>query len=122
MVPQDALDRVRLDADRLRVRLLDQSSRVVDARIVRIVPGGEEYLPSRALSAENGGDIPTDPRDTKGPRTMQRTFQFDVELNDTPGFNQFGQRVMVRFEHPGTPLLLQVLRSVRLLFLSRFSI
>ena len=74
------------------------------------------------MASENGGDIPTDPRDTKGARTLQRTFQFDVELDDTPGFDQFGQRVMVRFDHPGSPLLGQVFRSVRLLFLSRFSV
>ncbi len=122
VVPQDAVDRVRLDADRVRVRLLDTTNRVLDAKIVRTVPGGDEYLPSRAFAAENGGDIATDPRDTKGPKTLQRTFQFDVELQDSPGFDQFGQRVMVRFEHPGAPLVEQAFRGLRLLFLSRFSV
>ena len=122
VVPQDAVDRVRLDVDRVSVRLLDHSSRVLPARIVRTVPGGEEYLPSRAFAVDNGGDIPTDPRDTKGPKTLQRTFQFDVEVAGLPAFDQFGQRVMVRFEHPGTPLMDQMLRSIRLLFLSRFSV
>ena len=65
-VLQDAVDRVRLDADRVRVRLLGHGGRVASARIVRTVPGGEEYLPSRAMASENGGDIPTDPRDTTG--------------------------------------------------------
>ena len=121
-VPQDAVDRVRLDADQVRVRLPGHAGQVASARIVRTVPGGEEYLPSRAMASENGGDIPTDPRDTKGARTLQRTFQFDVELDGMPGFDQFGQRVMVRFDHPGSPLLGQALRTLRLLFLSRFNV
>ena len=122
VVPQDAVDRVRLDVDRVSVRLLDHSGRVLTGQIVRTVPGGEEYLPSRAFAVDSGGEIPTDPRDTKGPKTLQRTFQFDVEVEGLPAFDQFGQRVMVRFEHPSTPLMAQVLRSVRLLFLSRFSV
>lgn len=122
VVPQDAVNRVRLGADRVSVRLLDHSNRVVPARIVRTVPGGDEYLPSRAFASDSGGDIPTDPRDTKGPKTLQRTFQFDVELDGSAGFKEFGQRVMVRFEHPSAPLFVQALRSLRLLFLSRFDV
>jgi putative peptide zinc metalloprotease protein len=121
VVPQDAVDRVRMDADRVSIRLLDGTHRVIPGRIVRAVPGGDEYLPSRALATDAGGDIPTDPRDTKGPKTLQRTFQFDVELQGA-AFTQFGQRVMVRFEHPPAPLATQILRSLRLLFLSRFSV
>jgi putative peptide zinc metalloprotease protein len=122
IVPQDAIDRVRVDSDRVRVRMVDQPSLVVTGRIVRAVPGGDDILPSKALALEGGGEIATDPRETKGAKAMQRMFQFDVAL-DLPGpLNHFGQRVYVRFEHEDEPLSVQLYRKVRLLFLSRFSV
>lgn len=122
IVPQDAIDRVRVDTDRVRVRVVDQSAMVVTGRIVRAVPGGDDLLPSKALSVEGGGEIATDPRDTKGAKAMQRMFQFDVALDLPAALNHFGQRVFVRFEHEDAPLAVQLYRRVRLLFLSRFSV
>jgi putative peptide zinc metalloprotease protein len=122
VVPQDEVDRVRDGVDRVRVRLGDRAGTVIDGKVVRRVPGGEQYLPSRALAVEGGGDIPTDPRDAKGPKALERMFHFDIELAEPAKFAQFGQRVMVRFEHPGAPLLTQWYRGVRLLFLSRFGV
>ena len=90
--------------------------------IVRQAPAGVEYLPSRALSTEGGGQISTDPRDQQGVKTLQRMFQFDIELTDNADAAFFGERVYVRFSHEMEPLALQWYRSIRLLFLSRFSI
>jgi putative peptide zinc metalloprotease protein len=122
VVPQDAVDRVRIGTDRIRARTVDHPDTTVTGRIVRAVPGGEEFLPSRALSVEGGGDIATDPRETKGAKAMQRMFQFDVRLDVDGAMTQFGQRVYVRFEHEEEPLSVQWYRSIRLLFLSRFSV
>ena len=122
VVPQDAIDRVRVGTDNVRARLVDRPETVVTGRIVRAVPAGEEFLPSRALSTEGGGTIATDPRETKAAKAMQRMFQFDVELDVDGQVNQFGQRVYVRFEHEEAPLSVQWYRAVRLLFLSRFSV
>jgi putative peptide zinc metalloprotease protein len=122
VVPQDAIDRVRVGTDRVRVRMVDQPATIVIGRIVRAVPSGDALLPSKALSLEGGGEIATDPRETKGARAMQRMFQFDVALDLPDPVNHFGQRVYVRFEHDDEPLSVQLYRSVRLLFLSRFSV
>jgi putative peptide zinc metalloprotease protein len=122
VVPQDAVDRVRASTGGVRARVVDHLNTTVTGHIVRAVPGGDELLPSRALAIEGGGEVATDPRETKGAKAMQRMFQFDVELDGGRSDNQFGQRVYVRFEHKEEPLLIQWYRSVRLLFLSRFSV
>jgi putative peptide zinc metalloprotease protein len=122
VVPQDAIDRVRVGTDRIRVRLVDKPGKIVDGHIVRAVPGGEEILPSKALGIDGGGEIATDPRETKGAKALQRMFQFDVALDLSDPVNYFGQRVYVRFEHDDEPLSVQFYRGVRLLFLSRFSV
>ena len=122
VVEQDAVDMVRLATDRVIVRHVHRPDTVAEGRIVRQAPAGVEYLPSRALSTEGGGQISTDPRDQKGVKTLQRMFQFDIELTDNADAAFFGERVYVRFSHEMEPLALQWYRSIRLLFLSRFSI
>jgi len=122
VVPQDAIDQVRVATDRVRVRLADHPGLVARGTIVRQVPAGETYLPSRALATEGGGEIPTDPRDTNGPKALERMFQFDVALAGLPQGEPFGERVYVRFEHKMEPLAARWYRSIRLLFLSRFNV
>jgi putative peptide zinc metalloprotease protein len=122
VVSQDAIDRVRAGTDRVRVRMVDHPRTIVTGHIVRAVPGADEYLPSKALAVDGGGDIATDPRDQKGAKAMQRMFQFDVALDLAQPVDHFGQRVYVRFEHDDEPLSVQLYRRVRLLFLSRFSV
>jgi putative peptide zinc metalloprotease protein len=122
VIPQSAVDRVRLDSDRVEVRAVDQPGVVWQGKLVRAVPSGGEFLPSKALAIEGGGEIATDPRETKGPKALQRVFQFDVELQDVKRIDHFGQRVFVRFAHTMEPLGIQWYRSVRLLFLSSFNV
>ncbi len=122
VIPQDANDKVRLATDRVTVRLVDHPETVLQGRLLREVPGGEDYLPSYALAIEGGGEIPVDPRETKGPKALQRMFQFDVELPAIRHGKYFGQRVFVRFEHQKEPLGVQWYRSLRLLFMSNFDV
>lgn len=122
MVAQDAVDMVRLDTDQVTVRHVHRPDMVAEGRIVRRTSAGIEYLPSRALSTEGGGQITTDPRDQKGVKMMQRMFQFDIELADDADAAFFGERVYVRFNHEMEPLALQWYRGIRLLFLSRFNV
>lgn len=123
-VPQEAVDAVRLATDRVSVRIAHRPDVVTRGRIVRQVPAGDEYLPSRALATEGGGRIATDPRDQKGVKTMERTFQFDIELagEDAMRTAFFGERVYVRFDHEMKPIGLQWYRTLRLLFLSHFHV
>ena len=122
VVPQDAVDMVRLATDRVRVRLVDRPEVIAEGRVVRQVPAGEAYLPSRALATDGGGEIAIDPRDTKGPKALERMFQFDVALAGLPRLETFGARAYVRFDHRMEPLCLRWYRAVRLLFLSRFGV
>ncbi|HXL75360.1 MAG TPA: hypothetical protein VN967_05850, partial [Burkholderiales bacterium] len=122
VVPQEAVDMVRLATDRVRVRLVDRPEVIAEGRVVRQVPAGEAYLPSRALATEGGGEIAIDPRDSKGPRALERMFQFDVALAGIPRLETFGARAYVRFDHRMEPLCLRWYRAVRVLFLSRFGV
>ncbi|HSU78154.1 MAG TPA: hypothetical protein VLI89_13830 [Burkholderiales bacterium] len=122
VVPQDAVDPVRVATDRVLVRLAARPGQVLEGRMVRQVPGGEAYLPSRALAVDGGGQIATDPRDSSGPKALERMFQFDVALQGTPALGVFGERAYVRFEHKREPLAARWYRDVRRLFLSRFGV
>ena len=122
VVPQDSVDPVRAATDRILVRLVDRPALVLEGRMVRQVPGGEAYLPSRALATDGGGQIATDPRDTSGPKALERMFQFDVALEGAPPLAVFGERAYVRFEHKREPLAARWYRDVRRLFLSRFGV
>jgi len=122
VVAQDAVDLIRQRAGSIELRSVDQPEVTRAGKIIRIVPSGEAFLPSRALSVEGGGEIATDPRETKGAKALQRMFQVDVALQDTDAVPYFGQRVFVRFEHASLPLGYQWFHRIRLLFLSRFSV
>jgi putative peptide zinc metalloprotease protein len=122
VVPQDSVDPVRVATDRILVRLVDRPALVLEGRMVRQVPGGEAYLPSRALATEGGGQIATDPRDSSGPKALERMFQFDVALEGAPPLAVFGERAYLRFEHRREPLAARWYRDLRRLFLSRFGV
>ena len=125
VAPQESADSVRNAAPRVLVRLAHQPDLALEGQLQREVPAGDEYLPSRALATEGGGQMATDTRDARGARTLERTFQFDVavqapSLAATALF--FGEHVHARFDHPSEPLGLQWLRSVRRVFLSHFHV
>ena len=124
VAPQEAADVVRSSVTGVEVRMAHAPARILPARVEREVPSGEEYLPSKVLSVEGGGQIATDQRDANGARTLERTFQFDVAVDTADGRIPlfFGERVHVRFEHPDEPLGQQWLRTVRRLFLSHFHV
>ncbi|MBK0394996.1 hypothetical protein [Ramlibacter algicola] len=121
---QDSVDAVRESRKDVQVRLAHLPNVVWHGKLEREVPGGEEYLPSKVLSVEGGGKLAVDARDAKGPKTLERTFQFDVAVaagqNPPPFF--FGERVHARFEHAPEPIGLQWLRQARRLFLSQFHV
>lgn len=122
---QDVVDVVRAASTRVQLRLAHAPDRVLDGRVQREVPAGEEYLPSKVLATEGGGQLATDARDTRGARTLERTFQFDIAIQDAAAAGApmfFGERVHARFEHPAEPIGVQWLRSARRLFLSHFHV
>lgn len=122
VITQAEIDVVRLSTDRVQVRLSDHLAQIIEGRVVREVPAGESLLPSRALAVSGGGRIATDPQDPRGTKTLERLFQFDVEIPSGSAATLFGQRVHVRFEHQREPLGMQWYRSIRRVFLTQFQV
>lgn len=122
VVSQDDIALVREAHDEVQVKVADRLEQTYSARLIREVPGAHEQLPSKALSLEGGGQHGTDPRDPQGLKTLQRLFQFDLELPPEVGALHIGTRVYVRFQHRAEPLAKQWGRRLRQLFLSRFNV
>ena len=118
VVTQADVDVVRTFTRQVTVRQIGQMDQVLGGRIVREVPAGDLNLPSRALTVQGGGQIMTDPRDSKGLTALNRTFQMDIELA-ARDVALYGCRVFVRFEHDNQPLAVQWYRKIRPILLSR---
>ena len=122
IVPQEDIDLMRGRLQAVQVRVAPALDRVLGARLVREVPGGQDRLPSRVLGEAGGGQVAADPRDPAGNRTFGRLFQFDVEVEGEVPPLPLGSRAFVRLEYAAEPLGLQAWRRVRQLFLSRFDV
>jgi putative peptide zinc metalloprotease protein len=122
VVSQDDVDLVRNRLQRIDVRLRERLADVYPATLVRAVPAAKDYLPSTVLSSEGGGAIAADPRDPKSGKTLQRMFQFDLELPQQVQSLNYGGRAYVRLILQPEPLASQWSRRLRQLFLERFSV
>lgn len=122
VVSQQDIERVRDGVKGVSVRVAPHVDRTFRARVLRAVPGGQDYLPSRALAKEGGGPLTLDPRDPEGMRTLERIFQFDLELEGDVPYTPIGSRAFVRLELPTEPLGIQAYRRVRQLLLSKLDV
>jgi putative peptide zinc metalloprotease protein len=122
VVSQDDIALVRSSRVAADVKIADRLAEDYPVKVLREVPGGGDQLPNRALSLEGGGKHGTDPRDAGGLKSLERLFQFDLELPESVGELQPGTRVHVRFRHAPEPLASQWGRRLRQLFLSRFHV
>ena len=123
VVEQADADAVVAQTQSVSLRLADDLSRVLAARVVRAVPAAAGEVPSGALVASGGGRLASDPRDPQGRKTLQSVFVIDVEpLSPLLLAPAYGQRVHVRFEHRPQPLAVQWYASLRRLFLTHFSV
>lgn len=120
-VSQDDIELVRHSLEHVEIKLADRLAETLSGRIVREVPAARDELPSKALTVSGGGRIATDARDGKTERSLQRHFQFDVELEAAPANMAFGTRAYVKFVHQWEPLGWQAYRRLRQLFLSRLN-
>lgn len=120
IVTQADVDLVRQRLTDISVLIPGQLGKAYKATILREVPAGSDTLPSDALSKLGGGQLVIDPASKDGPRTLERTFQFDIRLAEAiPG--NFGSRVYIRFTLGGEPLGLQIYRRLRQSFLGLFN-
>jgi putative peptide zinc metalloprotease protein len=92
------------------------------AEILREVPGGTSRLPTAALGSMGGGRIAIDPRGADGVTTLERVFEIDIGLPPEARTSFLGQRMYVRFDLGYKPAGMQLYRSLRQLFLRRFSV
>jgi putative peptide zinc metalloprotease protein len=122
VVRQDDIDLVRQRTQGVEARLAERVGVVLPATVRREVPAASDQLPTTALGAAGGGQIAVDPGDSRGTKSLESTFQFDVELPSDAGVVNVGGRVHVRFHHGWEPVAFRWYRQVRQLFLSRFAI
>lgn len=121
LVPQDSIDLVRSRTERVRAKLAENLQGVVAARVLREVPAASDRLPNPALSQAGGGVVALDPQGARDMKALQNHFEFEIELQTPPPAGR-GGRVYVRFEHGSEPIAEQLYRTVRQLFLRRFTV
>jgi putative peptide zinc metalloprotease protein len=121
-VQQDNIDLVRTQFKSAALRFSDDIRTAYPALVLRETPAGVGELPTPALGPAGGGQVPVDPKDDKGLKTLERIFLIDLSLPPERAGNAFGGRVYVRFEHESEPLLQQWRRRLRQLFLSHFHV
>ena len=122
VVSQNDIGLVRSKTDSVDIVIADWEVNSYKSNIIRKVPGGSYQLPTSALGTSGGGAFPVDPRDNKGRKTMERVFEYELQL--PPGYRStyLGGRVYIRFDHGFEPLGLQAYRSLRQLFLRTFDV
>ena len=121
LVSQDQVDLVRTRTERVEVRLAGRVYETFAASIKRESPAASTKLTNLAMSSIGGGQAAVDPQESKTPKTLNSWFEFELELPATQAF-VLGEHVYVRFEHGTEPVAWRVYRSVRQLFMRRFSV
>jgi len=122
VVAQEDVDLVRRRTRSVAVLPVGWTSGSVAAQIVRETPGGVAMLPTPVLGSIGGGDVPVDPRDPDGVRTLEPMFEFELRLPEEAAAEYLGRRVKVRFDHGFEPVGFQVYRAVRQLFLRLYDV
>ncbi len=122
VVAQENVDDVRQRTHKINIRLPENIWVAIPAVMKREVPAATDQLPSLTLSQVGGGEIPIDPRDSLGVKSLQAVFMFDIELPERQEPYRIGGRVYVRFDHGQEPLIWRWYRMARQLFLKRFNV
>ena len=121
LVSQDDIDLVRKRTEQVRVKLAGRLYDTFEGTIRREVPKASDQVTNLALSSVGGGRAPLNPADAQQAKTLNTWFELELELPRTPVF-VVGEHVYARFEHDPEPLAWRIYRSVRQLFLQRFSV
>ena len=115
---EQLLDRAR-DITELRVKGRPASQ--YSGRIEKILPFGQQKLPSQALGYAAGGEVITTQDDPEGRKAAERVFEI-VVTPDLLAQKELspGQIIGLRFTLPPKPLGLQLWRDIRQSLQSRF--
>lgn len=106
----------------IEARLAENPGSRVPLKIIQEVPAASDSLPSRALTQEGGGELYLDPSDSKGNKAINSHFEFELSAESGLTTDRAGGRVFVRFNHGPEPLFWRLHKTIRLMFLSKFSI
>lgn len=121
VIHQADADLVRQRTRRIDLKFSSRIDITAEGRLTREVPAASDRLPNLALSLEGGGDIALDPSRVNDPKTFEKYFQFEIEVDDFP-IQRIGERVFVKFVYEAEPLFYRVKRYVQRLFMKRFEI
>ena len=121
-VSQDNIGLIRDEVRKVDVRGAGWGAQSYPSEVAREVPGGTHSLPTAALGSRGGGPFATDPADREGRRTIERVFEIELRLPPEGRSEYLGSRMHIRFDHGFEPLGLQAWRSLRQLFLRKFSV
>lgn len=118
-VPNAMAARVRDNTESVRVVMTESPDLSLPAALRAELGASVPRLPSAALGTTLGGWIETDPSDPEGLRVFEPVFVMDVTVENRPVMRA-GQRALVRFSHPDSPIALQAHDLLRRLFLRHF--
>jgi putative peptide zinc metalloprotease protein len=121
LVSQDDVDLVRSQSENVRVKIAGRMNETYDAYVKREVPAASDRLANPALTSAGGGPAATDPRNPKEPKALDKWFEFELAL-PTAFTPVLGEHVYARFEHASEPLAYRAYRSLRQLFMKRFTV
>jgi len=120
---QDLAGRLKQAYEQLEIRVKGRPEAMLTGRIKKILPAGQEVLPSQALGYMVGGSMPTILQDPSGVKTAEQFFEIRIAPNPgSPVRLLCGQRVIARIQLPAKPVALQWWQSLRQLFQRRFHI
>ncbi|MCD4824619.1 MAG: hypothetical protein K8S55_08430 [Phycisphaerae bacterium] len=111
----------------VEIRFKGRPDMQLSGKILRILPAGQQQLPSAALGYAAGGSMQTSMEDQKGTKAAERFFEILITPRENANVKPMlkllsGQRVIVRFTMPDKPLALQWWRSLLQLIQRRFHI
>lgn len=89
----------------------------------KVVPGGQNTLPSAALGWKAGGEVPVAVDDTAGNKSVEPFFEVRSQVEPGPGVTLMdGRSGEIRFALPPQPLLPRWFRHMRQLLQKRYQI
>jgi putative peptide zinc metalloprotease protein len=121
-VPQKDIGKLRAGTTGVQIRLANNISRILPAKIIRETPEATERLPSAALASTAGGKMILDPNRKDELIALEKFFLVDVQFQSSEPELFIGARAYVRFDHGREPLARQLYRNLRQVFLRSFNV
>lgn len=118
---QDEVGLVRQATTEVNIKFASNSARTIAADMRQDIPVATQALPSPILGAQGGGRIAIDASDASGTRVQEKVFLLDLTLRDFMQSGHYGERALVKFQHPAEPLATQWYRALQQVFIRHFS-